>query len=326
MSGRGMVLSARCGAGDQAVHRDVQRCVSEDRYNRCKNMVAYDRSQSQSFCLVHPPPPPPPLVSKATTTSEQCVGCAVTYGCRCLRKVAKTNPTFPYCHAHIHQRPPVKKVHWKETLVEPSPVPVDVRPVVVEEPIVQHHASAPLQPAAAPLQATPAPIKQKHSEQPSEPSVLFLAMVLILLGVLCSGSPTTSAVAHYTPHTAVTPSWMEAISSYTDTAYAMFALPSPESPNAWERVWDAVAAYTTAAADILGQRVTSVRAHSAALLTRVLSNVEECLQVGGETAVGAVRSLGRSTKVRVSQYATTLVAAAVHVVRSCDHLHKVCVC
>ena len=323
----------------QATKQPTVMCngVCQKTGNRCKNMVAYDQRQSQSFCLVHPPPPPPPLVSKATTTFEQCVGCAVTYGRRCLRKVAKTNPTFPYCHAHIHQRPPVKKVHWKETLVEPSPVPVDVRPVVEEEPIVQHHASAPLQPAVAPLQATPAPIKQKHSEQPSEPSVFFLAMVLILLGVLCSGSPTTSAVAHYTPHTAVTPSWMEAISSYTDTwmeaistytdtAYAMFALPSPESPNAWERVWDAGAAYTTAAADILGQRVTSVRAHSAALLTRVLSNVEECLQVGGETAVGAVRSLGRSTKVRVSQYATTLVAAAVHVVRSCDHLHKACVC
>jgi hypothetical protein len=202
VSGRGMVLSARCGAGDQAVHRDVQRCVSEDRYNRCKNMVAYDRSQSQSFCLVHPPPPPPPpLVAKATTTFEQCARCAVTYGRRCLRKVAKTNPTFPYCHAHIHQRPPVKKVHWKETLVEPSPVPVDVRPVVEEEPIVQHRASAPLQPAVAPLQATPAPIKQKHSEQPSEPSVLFLAMVLILLGVLCSGSPTTfGGRALHTPH------------------------------------------------------------------------------------------------------------------------------
>ena len=199
----------------QATKQPTVMCngVCQKTDNRYKNMVAYEQSQSQSFCLVHPPPPPPPLVSKATTTSEQCVGCAVTYGRRCLRKVAKTNPTFPYCHSHIHQRPPVKKVHWKETLVEPSPVPVEVRPVVEEEPIVQHHASAPLQPATAPLQATPAPIKQKHSEQPSEPSVLFLAMVLILLGVLCSGSPTTSAVAHYTPHTAVPPSWMEAIST-----------------------------------------------------------------------------------------------------------------
>jgi hypothetical protein len=56
----------------------------------------------------------------------------VTYGRRCLRKVAKTNPTFPYCHSHIHQRPPVKKVRWKETRVEPSPVPVEEESIVRE--------------------------------------------------------------------------------------------------------------------------------------------------------------------------------------------------
>ena len=92
----------------QATKQPTVMCngVCQKTDNRYKNMVAYEQSQSQSFYLVHPPPPPPPLVSKATTTSEQCVGCAVTYGRRCLRKVAKTNPTFPYCHAHIHQRPP----------------------------------------------------------------------------------------------------------------------------------------------------------------------------------------------------------------------------
>jgi len=329
---------------------------------------------SVMYCHDHIDQRPVKVQCHGTCTSPQLLGK------QCERQVRWE---APYCHDHANQNLAAKSVQPspKEPVVTPeNPSFVDTRPrrlvypspapVNVKEPIVMPEApSTPIFHQTRPRHRHRAPTATNNFIDSTRPRpstrtkdnadgalflrVLFMGVMLFSLFSGAPAAPSNALSLGSSAPVAATPKWVEAISAHLEAISASTAY-------ALHRVW----ASTSTALNTAAAALTGVRDHTTTFLQQGLSYVEEFVQVGGETAVGAVRSLQKGLRVAgekaagarrfmgrtlravyaeglkhagdalaavtqsvsctttsrlVSRHAHTLMAAAVHAVRSCDH-------
>lgn len=283
-----------------------------------------------------------------------------------------------FCHDHVNQSPAATSVQPSRTepvitpekpsfvdtcprqLVYPSPAPV-----IAEEPIVMPEApSTPIihqtrprqhrhreRPATNVIGSTPARPSTRTEDNADAPLFLVLLLIGIMLVSLLSGAPAapSNALSLGSAPAAATPTWVEAISTHLEAI-------SASTTYVLHRAWESSSTAVSAGASALA----AARDHTTTFLQQGVSYVEQLVQKGAETAVGAVRSLQHGLRVvgeqaadarrfmgcklrgvyvqalkharhalaaasqsgparLVSRHSHTLLAAVVHLVRSCDH-------
>lgn len=326
------------------------------RDEQCKNPV----KDSEMYCHFHIDQRPVKVQCQGTCRSPP------LRGKQCKNQVRWERQ---FCHHHINQSPAAKSVQFSpmepvitedmpslvddtrpRQLVYPSPAPLNVKepidmPQAPSTPIIHQTRPRPrlhrrCAPATSVIDSTHPRPSTRTKENADGAFFLVLLFILVMLVSLLSGAPAASSNALSLGSTpvAATPKWMEAISTHLEAISASTA-------HVLHRVW----ASSSVAANTATTALCGVRDYTTTFLQQGLSYVEEFVQRGVETAVGAVRSLQqclcvagdkvagvcqdarrfmRSTLAAVSQSASgrmvsrhwhTLVAAAVHLVRSCDH-------